>query len=220
MARTHALIAASTLGLGLLLSPAAGASTVIRCESVNEQWRSCPADTRGGVRLVLQLSPHGCWEGDTWGYDRNRIWVTRGCRAEFRIGDPGGPSGDAAAAVAGAVVLGLIVAAIASHDDDHDRYRYRDRYESYYDGYYDGRYDPRYDDRYPGNWGAPSYRFTCQSRDDRFTVCPSGAIRGRGHVEVVRQLSRTPCRYGYSWGVDRNRVWVNHGCRAEFGVFR
>lgn len=218
MARKHVYLAAAALGIGMMASPPAGASTTLRCESINDQWRSCPADTRGGVRLVLQLSPHGCWEGDTWGYDRNRIWVTRGCRAEFRIGDAGGSSGDAAAAVAGAVVLGLIVSAIASHDDDHDRYR--DRYESYYDGDYDGRYDPRYDDRYPGNWGAPSYRFTCQSRNDRFTLCPGGAIRGRGHVEIVRQLSRTPCRYGYSWGVDRNHVWVNHGCRAEFGVFR
>lgn len=40
---------------------------------------------RGGVVLVNQLSRSGCWEGSTWGWDRGGIWVSGGCRAEFRV---------------------------------------------------------------------------------------------------------------------------------------
>ncbi|MFY2763864.1 DUF3011 domain-containing protein [Arenimonas sp. MALMAid1274] len=210
------MIAAVALGLGLLHAPSALADQTVRCESQDNQWRSCSVDTRGGVRLSRQLSSQGCWQGDTWGYDRNRIWVTRGCRAEFRVGSGGGSSSsgggsDAGKIVAGAVVLGLLGAAIASHDKDRDRHDYRNDYRD--DGYYD-------DDYHSGNWGAPDYTFECESRDDEYTRCTAGSIRGRGHVEIVRQLSKSQCRYGYSWGVERNQVWVDHGCRAEFGVYR
>ena len=36
-----------------------------------------PADLR-------QLSRAACIQGRTWGYGRNGIWVSDGCRAEFR----------------------------------------------------------------------------------------------------------------------------------------
>ncbi|MCK7474177.1 MAG: DUF3011 domain-containing protein [Rhodopseudomonas palustris] len=59
-------------------------ASTVTCESTNNEARSCPVDTSGGVRLSQQLSTKGCWENDTWGYDRNKIWVDRGCRAQFR----------------------------------------------------------------------------------------------------------------------------------------
>ena len=37
-------------------------------------------------------------------------------------------------------------------------------------------------------------------------------------VQLNRQLSRTPCTEGYTWGYDRNAIWVDRGCRAEFLV--
>ncbi|AIE86378.1 DUF3011 domain-containing protein [Fimbriimonas ginsengisoli] len=37
------------------------------------------------VRLIRRLSDAACIEGRSWGYDRNGIWVDRGCRAEFEI---------------------------------------------------------------------------------------------------------------------------------------
>lgn len=61
-----------------------------RCESRDERTQRCPADTRGGVRLVRQLSSTSCIQGQTWGYDRGGIWVSRGCRAEFVTGQGGG----------------------------------------------------------------------------------------------------------------------------------
>lgn len=64
----------------------------LRCESIDNRTRECPADTRGGVRLVRRLSKSPCEEGRNWGYHRDRVWVSGGCRAEFLLGQ-GGDSG-------------------------------------------------------------------------------------------------------------------------------
>lgn len=190
---------------GLLLGGASVAQAdTLRCESRNNGYTSCPADTRNGVTLTQQLSSQGCWQGDTWGYDRNRIWVNRGCRAEFRVG--GGSSSNNGNKVAAAVVVGLVAAAIIA-DKNKDHHDDRDRY------------DDRYDDRhrpYYGDGGYPARTFRCESRDNRYAYC---SIPGRGHVEVYKQLSSSACRYGDSWGVEGSRVWVSDGCRAEFAVY-
>jgi hypothetical protein len=33
---------------------------------------------------------------------------------------------------------------------------------------------------------------------------------------MTRQRSESPCRQGSTWGFDRNGIWVDRGCRAEF----
>lgn len=44
---------------------------------------------------------------------------------------------------------------------------------------------------------------------------------GLGRVELLRQLSRTNCVEGRTWGVaGRHSVWVSDGCRAEFLIRR
>ena len=173
----------------------------LRCESQSHQTNYCDADTRGGVRLVRQLSHAGCWEGDTWGYDRRGIWVSNGCRADFATAGHGwndggdrGHGDNTGKVVAGAVILGLIGAAILAdkHDDDRD------------DGYH-------HDDGY-GYGGS----VTCESQDGRYQHCPANI--GRGHVEIERVLSRAECRYGQTWGADRGGVWVDRGCRARFAI--
>lgn len=58
---------------------------IIRCSSDNMRRNFCPADIRGGVRLVRRLSDSPCRRGYTWGTDRQGIWVDRGCRAEFEV---------------------------------------------------------------------------------------------------------------------------------------
>lgn len=58
---------------------------LMRCESQNERTRHCAADIRGDVRLVNQLSDSNCIEGRSWGWTREGIWVTAGCRGEFEI---------------------------------------------------------------------------------------------------------------------------------------
>lgn len=77
------LVAALT---GLPIQDAEARSRHVTCESRNQRHQFCRIDTRGGVQLQRQLSNAACRKNQTWGYDRNGIWVDRGCRAEFRVG--------------------------------------------------------------------------------------------------------------------------------------
>ena len=129
-------------------------------------------------------------------------------------------------ALAAAAVVGLAAAAIIAsnrHDDHHhkndDKYydsRYNDSYDDrYYDSYRGGNHGTgRYG--YNGYGGDPRWTFNCASRSDRREYCN---IPARGHVEVYKQRSSSPCTHGRSWGVKGDRVWVEDGCRAEFAVF-
>ncbi len=58
----------------------------IYCASDDGRRRTCPVNTGGVVRLVNQRSGSACVEGRTWGFNRNSIWVDRGCRADFEVG--------------------------------------------------------------------------------------------------------------------------------------
>jgi hypothetical protein len=58
---------------------------VLRCESDNNRRRRCSADTRFGVEMKRQISLTECVFNRTWGYDRDGVWVSDGCRAEFLI---------------------------------------------------------------------------------------------------------------------------------------
>ena len=64
--------------------PNNGFGRLFRCESNDGRTHECAANTRAGVQLVRQLSRAACIQGRTWGYGRNGIWVSDGCRAEFR----------------------------------------------------------------------------------------------------------------------------------------
>ena len=58
---------------------------------------------------------------------------------------------------------------------------------------------------------------SCSSDDMRRHSCPMDT---RGEVRMVKQNSDSPCQQGYSWGFDREGIWVDHGCRADFVVER
>jgi len=64
------------------------------CASSQFRPRECPADTRGGVRL-LQQTGGLCIRGQSWGVTPRGVWVTNGCRAIFAVvggrPGPGGP---------------------------------------------------------------------------------------------------------------------------------
>jgi hypothetical protein len=55
----------------------------ITCSSNDGRRNYCPANTSRGVQLTTQRSGSPCTQGQTWGYDNQRIWVDRGCRADF-----------------------------------------------------------------------------------------------------------------------------------------
>jgi hypothetical protein len=85
---TCAIAAVVTLFAGIVAAQA----MIITCESINYRDQQC-AVSDGPVALVRQLSatPGDCIEGQTWGFngDSNTIWVSNGCRAEFRVGYAG-----------------------------------------------------------------------------------------------------------------------------------
>ncbi|WP_167285070.1 DUF3011 domain-containing protein [Marilutibacter alkalisoli] len=134
-------------------------SGLVRCESNDNRVRRCAANTRGGVQLVRQLSSKPCTQDRTWGHDRDSIWVSNGCRAEFATGRGSG----------------------GGHRPD------------------------------PGH----SQTVRCESRDDRQRRCN---VQVRNEVVLIRQLSRSACIRGTSWGWDRSGIWVSGGCRGEFSV--
>jgi hypothetical protein len=68
--------------------PGGNGVQVITCSSDDMHRHQCDANVRGkNVRLVRQRSDADCIYGRTWGYGKNHIWVDRGCRADFEVGD-------------------------------------------------------------------------------------------------------------------------------------
>lgn len=67
---------------------------------------------------------------------------------------------------------------------------------------------------YGGGYAAQVIR--CESRDGRQRFCRvPGGVR---NAQIVRRLSDTRCEFNYNWGYQRDGVWVDRGCRAEFRV--
>jgi len=69
-------------------------------------------------------------------------------------------------------------------------------------------------DRYSSG-GTKTIR--CKSRDGQYRYCRA---KTDNRVSLVRQYSETRCRKGRNWDFDRNGVWVDDGCEAEFRVGR
>lgn len=70
----------------------------ITCASDDGRRHYCRINTGGEARMTNQRSGSPCVLGRTWGYDRNGIWVDRGCRADFVVRPTGwrpgrGPGG-------------------------------------------------------------------------------------------------------------------------------
>ena len=154
--------------LTVVAAAAVYAQGVVTCASNNGKRIYCQADTSRGVQLSRQNSQSACIQGQTWGWDRRGIWVDRGCRADFVLGNrrPG-------------------------------------------NGYRPG---PGYG---PGQGGPARQVVTCSSDDGKRHWCGNST---NGRVRLVRQISGSPCREGYSWGTQPGSVWVDKGCRADFEI--
>lgn len=104
------LCAALAIALVVPAMPAEAWRGRIVCESRNRNFNECRVRTDNQVRLVRQLSRDECRRNRSWGFDSNRIWVDRGCRAEFEFGRDNRSSRNNDAAIAagiiGAVALG------------------------------------------------------------------------------------------------------------------
>jgi hypothetical protein len=57
----------------------------------------------------------------------------------------------------------------------------------------------------------------CESGDMKRHWCSEGI---GAKVTLVRKRSNAPCIQGRTWGVARNGIWVDRGCRADFEIRR
>jgi hypothetical protein len=208
---------------------------LVVCESTNDGRRECAADTRSGVQLVRQISGSSCRFGRDWGYDRNGIWVDNGCRAEFAVASIGRTESGNFPPHGGASTGAIIVCASTDGRRTHcpadttygvslsrqlsDRECERNRTWGYdRDGIWvtgGCRAEFTLGDRSIRDDGSARRGATivCESHDDKRVHCPADTRWG---VSLARRLSDARCERNRTWGVDRNGVWVDEGCRAEF----
>lgn len=56
----------------------------------------------------------------------------------------------------------------------------------------------------------------CESHNYRYQACYAGGWVQQAYV--VNKMSNAPCNYGNEWGINRDYIWVDRGCRATFRV--
>lgn len=82
MVNVHRVVAAVS-ALGLIATLALAAETRhASLKSVNYKYAFKTIPNRG-VKLIRKKSKAPCVLGRSWGYNNNRIWVNRGCEADF-----------------------------------------------------------------------------------------------------------------------------------------
>jgi len=62
---------------------------------------------------------------------------------------------------------------------------------------------------------ASANKLTCASDNHNFSRCSLPGANDL-YVEMIHQLSHSPCERGYTWGADSDGIWVDQGCRAIF----
>ena len=60
-----------------------------------------------------------------------------------------------------------------------------------------------------------AYTLYCASNDFDRQFCRANVYGG---VELIRVRSEAPCIYGRTWGLAKDAIWVDRGCRADFIV--
>jgi hypothetical protein len=64
---------------------------------------------------------------------------------------------------------------------------------------------------------AQVQQITCESTENKYRYC---AAKTDNEVRMLRQISSERCEQGKSWGYDKEGVWVDMNCAAEFRVGR
>jgi hypothetical protein len=82
----------------LVIPTFSAAQQSVTCEANNDNRKYCGSYNPDQVRMDRQISGSPCIQGQTWGVDRQGLWVRQGCRAVFIIRGysgggpgPGGP---------------------------------------------------------------------------------------------------------------------------------
>ena len=204
-------------------------SQTVTCSSDDGKRHYCNADTRGGVTMVKQRSGSPCTQGSTWGYDGRGIWVDRGCRADFVVGNGYG-GGNNGATVTCSSDDGKRHYCSANTNGGVTMVRQRSGSPCTQGSTwgYDGRgiwvdrgcradfqtgntgYRPRPN---PGYNNGGGQTITCSSDDGKRHYCSADT---RGGVTMIKQRSGSACTQGSTWGYDGRGIWVDRGCRADF----
>ena len=191
-------------------------NNILVCESHNYQRNYCRAGLAGrDVFLVRQLSTSSCI--NNWGFDRNGVWVTNGCRGEFAVEDRYATQND------------IVVCSSRNLQFQNCRVNTRggvefvrqlSRASCNRNWGYDNqgiwvtngcRASFRLMPFYNNNNGYQNSIISCSSRSMRRATC---AADTRGGVRLKKQKSRASCRG--NWGFTANHIWVDNGCRATF----
>ena len=200
----------------------------ITCSSPGGYQRCAAPNTWRGARMVRQLSDAACTFGVSWGYERDYIWVHRGCRGVFEAGDPVASVGERVTCSSG----GRYVACPADTRRGitltrklSDASCREGRSWGVEQGFIwvdrGCRAEFLVGGRRPEGPGG-AWWGTGAGREET-VVCESpGTYRQcqvrfseRG-VRLVRQLSDAHCTQNRTWGYDRFGVWVDRGCRGVF----
>jgi hypothetical protein len=223
-----ALIAVLAYAMTTLTSSSVSAApapqgTRVSCSSDDMRRHTCPADTRSGVRMVRQRSDAKCIEGRTWGYDNRGIWVDHGCRAEFELGRvvAGNPNETYMVYCASDDMQRAWCPADSRFGVQLIRQRSEAQcLENQTWGY--GRRGIwvdrgcRGEFQVSGDWrNRAAAILYCASDDMGPNSC---RVNTRDGVFIIRQRSEADCVFKRTWGFDRDRIWVDRGCRADFEV--
>jgi DUF3011 family protein len=204
-----------------------------RCEAERTQQVYCQVDTQQGITLVKQLSKVPCMQGRNWDFDRHGVWVSHRCRAEFITGrsipeeqreqgmsvrceSRANQLERCPAETSHGVRLTRVLSTsecVENRDWGYDEsgiWTARGCRAEFKVGIVDavGRATgPRIDPQ--------QQKLVCESDANQRKRCEAAVDRG---VDMLRQLSRTDCVKGENWDWDDAGIWVDKGCRAEFGV--
>jgi hypothetical protein len=219
-----------TIAALLLLASSAFADTVIRCESDGSR-RDCRFDGPADVSMSRQLSRSSCDEGRSWGVTGNRIWVDRGCRAEFLVADRNDRRGHGETIICESDGHKRRCSADTSYGVHLSRQLSRASCEEGRSWGFNnngiwvddgcraeftlGNRGRR--DRDRDGYGRRAETLVCESDYGKSHTC---SVDTRAGIRMTRQISKTDCIYGRTWGYNNSGVWVRDGCRAEFTVGR
>ena len=203
------------------------ADALVRCASRDMGRVHCAIDTRNGVELVRQLSDNSCIRGSEWDVERDGIWVSLGCRGEFRPLRPAGSGpvqmrrvvrcesdgrqNGCPVMLRGAPVR--LLRQLSAWPCKEGRSWGVRRNEIWVSRGCDGEFELGAEDG-SGFVDVPR-PLTCESKSKTRRMCGITVEHG---VRLQRQLSTTACVEGHNWGWSRDGVWVDDGCRAEFVV--
>jgi Protein of unknown function (DUF3011) len=196
----------------------------VTCESNGRLTRCQAALTWRGARLVRQLSQAPCLQGETWGFERNAIWVDQGCRGAFEAGDPFANIGErvvCASAERGRAEcpadtrFGVrLVQRISKAACEEGRGWGTVERAIWVDRGCRGEFEVGGPER--DQVVSPQVRrFSCGSEGGR-TTCPTGGIATG--VRLVEDRSGGRCRQGTTWGSADTLIWTDRGCRGLFEV--